>query len=126
LYEGDNHTFEYYEDDGETFEYKNGKYFKRKIQHFSEEKKLVFEKVEGSYTSHFNTIRLFFHGFSNYKNSVKLNGTDLKITLEHISFVEPLSDFDPYHKPPKDRVVIMDVNTVEFNNSTKKFEITWG
>jgi alpha-glucosidase len=126
LYEGADHTFEYYEDDGDTFEYKNGKYFKRKIHHLYGQKKLVFDKVEGNYSSHFKNIRLFFHGFAKYKDSVKLNGQDLKITLEHISFVEPLSDFDPYHKPPKDRVVIMDINTVEFKNSNQNFEITWG
>lgn len=126
LYEGADHTFEYYEDDGETFEYKNGTYFKRKIEHNFQNKTLTFKKVEGTYSSHFKKIRLFFHGFESYNNSVKLNNEDLKITLEHISFVEPLSDFDPYHKPPKDRVVIMDINTVEFNNVKEEFIVSWG
>lgn len=126
LYEGANHEFVYYEDDGETFNHQNGVFYKRKVVHLHEDNKLVFEATEGSYDSHFKKVRLFFHGFGKYKNSVRKNSKEMDITLEHISFVEPLSDFDPYHKPPKDRVVIMDINTVEFALEKQHFEIIWG
>ncbi len=126
LYEGADCTFELYEDDGETFAYENKKFFKRNLVHKSKTNQLIFEKSVGEFNSHYKTIRLFFHGFGAYKDSVKLNGVEQNIIQEHISFVEPLSDFDPYHKPPKDRVVIMDINTIEFDNSVDEMVVSWG
>jgi alpha-glucosidase len=126
LYEGADCTFELYEDDGETFAYENKKYVKRNIIHNAKSNQLIFEKTVGEFISHYKTIRLFFHGFAAYKDSVKLNGSEQRIVQEHISFVEPLSDFDPYHKPPKDRVVIMDINTIEFENGVGEMVVSWG
>jgi alpha-glucosidase len=126
IYEGADYQTEYYEDDGETFSYSAGAFFRRVVRHEHKERNLTFEAAEGAYASHFKRMRIFFHGFQNYSNAVRLNGKPLEIVQEHISFVDPLSDFDPYHKPPKDRVLIMDINTVEVPNASEAFTISWG
>ena len=126
IYEGADYQTEYYEDDGETFSYSAGAFFRRVVRHEHKERNLTFEAAEGAYASHFKRMRIFFHGFQNYSNAVRLNGKPLEIVQEHISFVDPLSDFDPYHKPPKDRVLIMDINTVEVPYSSEEFTISWG
>jgi alpha-glucosidase len=126
LYEGADAVFTYYEDDGESYDYLQGKYYKRKMIHKHSQHELCFDAAEGSLTSHFKEVRIFFHGFAGYKNSVRCNGAELPIQMEHISHMEPLSDFDPYHKPPKDRVVIMDINTVSVPFVKEGFSLTWG
>src|SRR5690606_5592171 len=73
VYQGSfNNSFLYYEDDGNSFDYENGAYYKRLITYNPGAKTITFEKVEGSYKTNFNHVKVVLHGFGNLSR-VKLN-----------------------------------------------------
>ncbi|WP_440134554.1 glycoside hydrolase family 31 protein [Chitinophaga sancti] len=92
VYKGDTaNAITYYEDDGQTYDYEKGVYYKRVIRY---DGGLIFDKVEGSYTSKFNNISLIFHGFGQLQQ-VKVNGLVQSLQSSGISFLSPISRFDP-------------------------------
>ncbi len=95
VYQGDKaNSFVYYEDDGESFAYEDGAYFKRAIQYHPEKKTIAFAGVEGSFQSKFNHIKLVLHGFGN-TSRIKVNGKSAKLQDDFVSFLEPITRFDP-------------------------------
>ncbi len=84
----------YYEDDGASYDYEKGNYFKRTIQFNPGERSLVFDKASGSFTSSFKFIKLFMHGFGD-AGSVKMDGQNAALRNEFVSFLTPISTFDP-------------------------------
>jgi alpha-glucosidase len=99
IYKGKTYNrFVYYEDDGETFDYENGAYFKRGISFNPSENKLILEDAEGSHTSKFAYIKLILHGFESMKSAkYTVAGTShlLPLVSEFVSFIEPVSSFEP-------------------------------
>ncbi|SFW40315.1 glycoside hydrolase family 31 protein [Chitinophaga sancti] len=92
VYKGDTaNAITYYEDDGQTYDYEKGVYYKRVIRY---DGGLIFDKVEGSYTSKFNNISLIFHGLGQLQQ-VKVNGSVQSLQSSRISFLSPISRFDP-------------------------------
>lgn len=79
--------FTYYEDDGESYQYESGSFFKRTIELDASKRQVNFGKVEGTYTSQFKKVKIFFHGFAD----VKAAGAK----SESFRFVDPLPNFDP-------------------------------
>jgi len=55
--------FVYYEDDGKSFEYQKGNFYKRSILFDPVKHIITFDKVDGTYSSHFKSIQLILHGF---------------------------------------------------------------
>jgi len=95
VYKGDvNNKFVYYEDDGESYAYETGSYYKRIISYNPAANTITFDKVEGSLTSKFKNIKLVLHGF-NAATTVKLNGNQATLNDDFISFLTPISKFDP-------------------------------
>jgi alpha-glucosidase len=94
LYQGkDKSVYVHYEDDGISHEYKNGAYFKREIEWNSKTGNLIFSKPEGEFESRYKKIKLFFHGIE--VDSVKYDGKTLQHSLEDVSFLKKLTEFDP-------------------------------
>jgi alpha-glucosidase len=89
------------------------------------EGKIILEKQEGNYTSHFKTLKVILHGFNNLKDTVLMNGSGVKIKYEAMKYIEPISDFDPYHKPPKPPMLIENVPFVEIENSKEEITLLW-
>ena len=87
--------FVYYEDDGKSFNYQNGAYYKRNICFDPQNRALQFNATEGSYASHFKTIRLLLHGFNDADVNFKTNGTTLKLRDEEFSFMGAAANTDP-------------------------------
>lgn len=118
VYKGDTaNTFVYYEDDGETYDYEKGGYYKRTIRYNNN---LVLEKAEGSYASRFNNIRLILHGFPALQQ-VKVNGSALALQSTGISFLSPISRFDPqggYNAPD-----VCNVSAVNIKNSADRIVV---
>ena len=118
VYKGDTaNTFVYYEDDGETYDYEKGGYYKRTIRYNNN---LVLEKAEGSYASRFNNIRLILHGFHALQQ-VKVNGSALALQSTGISFLSPISRFDPqggYNAPD-----VCNVSAVNIKNSADRIVV---
>jgi len=95
VYKGDtNNAFVYYEDDGKSYDYEKGQYYKRTISYNARKNDLTFSKVEGSFNSKFNNIKVVLHGFGN-ASKVKVNGKSGKLKNDFVSFIDPISRFDP-------------------------------
>ena len=95
VYQGDvANTFVYYEDDGETYDYENGEFYKRAINYDPRKKSITFGDVEGSYNSIFNYIQVVMHGFQD-ASKWKLNGKSAQVKDDFVSFIDPISRFDP-------------------------------
>ncbi|EHQ30625.1 glycoside hydrolase family 31 protein [Mucilaginibacter paludis] len=87
-------TYVYYEDDGESYNYEHGDFYKRAITYDAAKNTIVFAKAEGTLTSKFKNIKLMLHGFAN-STSFKMNGAKMSITDDFVSFLTPISKFDP-------------------------------
>ncbi|MVN21398.1 glycoside hydrolase family 31 protein [Mucilaginibacter arboris] len=95
IYKGDiNNHFVYYEDDGESFGNESGNFYKRNIEFLPGKRSIVFEKAEGQFQSKFNTIKVILHGFD-ATSTLKVNGSLSKLKSEYVSFLTPVSTFDP-------------------------------
>jgi alpha-glucosidase len=95
VYKGDvNNHFIYYEDDGESFANESGNFYKRTISFLPAKRSIVFDAAEGSFKSKFNTIKVVLHGFD-AASSLKVNGSSSKLKSEYVSFLTPVSTFDP-------------------------------
>ncbi|QCR23113.1 glycoside hydrolase family 31 protein [Pontibacter sp. SGAir0037] len=95
VYKGDvSNTFVYYEDDGESYDHEKGGYYKRSISYDPKRKTLTFEKAEGNYNSHFKNLKVMFHGFEG-TSRVKVGGKNQTLQRNLVSFIEPISRFDP-------------------------------
>ena len=95
IYKGNrNNKFVYYEDDGESYNYENGAFYKRTINYNAGQHEIVFDKTEGTLASKFKYIKIDLHGYD--ENSVlKINGRPVKASTEFVSFLTPISKFDP-------------------------------
>jgi len=87
-------TFVYYEDDGESYNYENGAFYKRTITYNPTTNTLSFGKVEGSFKSKFNKLKIVFTGFGNL-TGLKVAGKQTATNNEFISFLTPISKFNP-------------------------------
>ncbi|GAB3914089.1 glycoside hydrolase family 31 protein [Mucilaginibacter boryungensis] len=94
IYQGaQNNNYTYYEDDGESFNYENGAYFKRLISYDAAKREIAFAKADGALKSKFNKIKVMMHGFGN--GAFKMNGKSINMNDDFVSFLNPLSKFDP-------------------------------
>lgn len=89
-----NNSFVYYEDDGESYDYENGAFFKRTILYNAIQHEIVFDKIEGSRASKFKFIKVELHGFDT-NSVIKMDGKAVKPNIEFVSFLSPISKFDP-------------------------------
>jgi alpha-glucosidase len=95
VYQGDEaNNFTYYEDDGESYNYQNGAFYKRVISFDPIAKTVTFNKAEGSLSSKFKNIKVVFTGFGDLQG-LKLNDANATVSNEFVSFINPISRFDP-------------------------------
>jgi len=117
IYKGTvNNSLVYYEDDGQSYNYEKGDFYKRKISYNAAKRIISFAKAEGTFKSKFNNLKLVFHGFS---SADKIN----KGKEETISFLNPISKFDPQaDASPAEGTM---VKSVTINHSSDNFVITY-
>jgi alpha-glucosidase len=95
VYKGNTaNTFVYYEDDGATYDYENGSFYKRSVSYDPMGQKIIFEKADGSFETKFKNIKLVLTGFNDVA-SLSVNNAEVKPVNEFVSFLTPLSTFDP-------------------------------
>jgi alpha-glucosidase len=124
VFAGADGQFVYYEDDGETYQFENGEYFKREVNLNHSGAQLMISESTGNYRSHFTEIKIYLHGVESNKKFT-LNGKEISSSTEDVKYIEPISDFDPYHKPPKPPMLIKDVPVVNIPNESKQMIIKW-
>lgn len=115
VYKGkNNEKFLYYEDDGLSTNYQNNDFYRRYFEYDDTKQTLEISKVEGNYSTHFETIRIFWHGFPANKSLKKLD----------YNFVIPISNFDPWEYPEDFSKTIkkLPYQDVSFNNEKMVIE----
>ncbi len=99
VYEGANpSSFLFYDDDGATLDYKNGAFARRTIQYLPAERKILLSTADGSYQSHYRTLKLMLHGFDSL-GQIMSNGHSVEVKADVHSFFLPLEKYDPIHDP---------------------------
>lgn len=123
-YPGIGNDFVYYEDDGQTYANEQGVFYKRSLA-LNDNNTLVFEDVEGNHSSHFDKVKVYYHGQSAISAVVSIDGkfTEVNLKSENYRWIEPVSDFDPYHKPPAEPVEFKNLPFVEVENLPTAFSI---
>src|SRR5690606_32295969 len=76
------------------FDYEDDGYYKRAITYNPARKTISLEEVEGSFSSKFNQIKVVLHGFRQ-TSRVKLNGSNTRLEDDFVSFIDPITRFDP-------------------------------
>jgi alpha-glucosidase len=117
--------FVYYEDDGTTYDFEQGIFCRRLMQNKYSEGMIIIGKQEGSFTSHFTGIKLILHGFKGLATEIKVGEQTIKISYEDMKYIEPISDYDPYNKPPKPPMYIEGVPYVEIPFGPEEILIQW-
>jgi alpha-glucosidase len=115
-------SFVYYEDDGETYNHEKGSFFKRNISYNEQSKSIQFGKAEGSFKSKFNNIKLVMHGFSDL-SSLSVDGRSLKLLNDFVSFLTPISKFDP--QGTANNTEGINVKSVVFKNNKEAISISY-
>lgn len=121
LYTGADGSFEYYEDDGETYAFEQGAFLKRSFELSGNS--LRISASMGAFSSRFRTFTVYLHG--KQAAQIKVNGIAKATSTENYRFVEPVSDFDPYHVPPKDPIEVRGLSTLKFEYSDSEIRLDW-
>jgi alpha-glucosidase len=90
------HTFVYYEDDGNSLDYQDGAYYQRTIDFDPSEKKIVFGKPQGNYTSQFKKVALVLHGFGS-QEGFRVNDSTVPAQKLASRILDPLGDLAPLY-----------------------------
>ena len=121
VYVGVDGSFDYYEDDGDTYAFQQGASVERKFSILGNS--LEVSAAQGGYLSRYKHWNIYFHGVK--PESVKVNGAAVSTETSNYRFVEPVSDFDPYHVPPKDPVQIAGIRSVIVKATHEALKIEW-
>lgn len=121
IYPGEDAEFIYYEDDGKTYTYQNGTFAKRVFKLSGNT--LSISALEGTYDSHFKRLKIFIH--TQNPAQIQVNGNTVQTQTESYRFTEPISDFDPYHVPPKDPVEVKNLCNASFDFLNSELSISW-
>ena len=117
-----NNAYVYYEDDGSSYNYEKGQFYKRTISYDTRRKNITFGDVEGNYNTNFNNIKVVLHGFGNAAR-VKVNGKNTNLKKEFVSFIDPISRFDP--QGVSNPVEGYNVQSVVVKNSKNSFVLAY-
>jgi alpha-glucosidase len=90
-------TFNYYEDDGESFDYLQGAYYEREIRYEPLENSIRLSVPGGNRRSKFTRWKFILHGFGNI-DTICVNDKTVNVSSEKISFLDPISAFEPQAK----------------------------
>jgi alpha-glucosidase len=120
---GQNSSFTFFEDDGSTFRYQSGEFATRELRLINDERKIVLEKSQGSYTSVYKYVRVVLHGVFSELREIRINGRATTISREVNQFFAPLEKFDPIYEP--EPAPYSEVYAVEFDYSSDSIVIEW-
>jgi hypothetical protein len=69
-------------------------YYERTIRYNPHENRIIIDIPKGNFRSKFTRLKFILHGFDNI-NAVKINEKTENIFHETISFLDPISAFEP-------------------------------
>ena len=112
----------YYEDDGMTYQNRGEVFHRRSIYFNPQDKYIKIESAEGEYDSKIQRLRLLLHGFDKGELE-KWNNGSLATTCH--SYVEPISNFDPFEKERRDNLKSDNVHSLEMEYSNEEITFNW-
>ncbi|MGA1414909.1 MAG: DUF5110 domain-containing protein, partial [Candidatus Kapaibacteriota bacterium] len=115
-------TQEFYYDDGLTYSYEQGNSASMNMIYDAQNTSFTFDDVKGSYTPHFKTIAIIFHGFSDI-SSAKVNGKSSSVSKRSVSFMKALSNFDPLGSQATEGAIPVQVIHIPY--PTSRSSINW-
>ena len=123
LYKGDGYNdFTLYEDDGISFNHEEGIFAKRKIAYSPEKNEFIIQQQEGTFTSPYQKVTIYFHGFQGLTN-IKLNGSPQLTTWKEYRFVNQISNYDPVNTMPEGPKINLPFISTSYH--TNQIVITW-
>ena len=123
LYKGDGYNdFTLYEDDGISFDHEEGIFAKRKIAYSPEKNEFIIQQQEGTFTSPYQKVTIYFHGFHGLTN-IKLNGSPQLTTWKEYRFVNQISNYDPVNTMPEGPKINLPFISTSYH--TNQIVITW-
>lgn len=90
---GEGSEYTHYEDDGVSFDFESGSYHERVFNFCPEAQKLTINEASGNYLSHFDTFRIYLHGFTN--DRIVVGKESISLSQKSFAFLDKLSEFDP-------------------------------
>ena len=123
IYNGDaTNSTEYYEDDGITYQNRSQVFHRRSIQFNPENRFIKVGKADGTYASKIKNLKILLHGFS----ESELKGLDKgSLKKECYSYVQPISNFDPFEKDRRDNLKSENVFSIEMEYSNEEIILNW-
>lgn len=115
-------SYDYYEDDGTTYEHLDGTIHQRTIVLDSDAGTLTFSACEGLFNSHFETVRVFFHGVEKL-DGLELNGNPVAVQTEDHSFFTPISGIDTFYSDKGNDLHIKELPSAVVPYSSNAFEL---
>ena len=106
LYNGaEEAQFTVYEDDGQTYNFEKEQFSKFNLNFNPTKREVTIGKKEGKYSSKIESIKLYLHGFGE-SVSINLSGKTLNTQTENYSFIDQISNFDPWYKAHDESKII--------------------
>jgi alpha-glucosidase len=117
-----NNSFLYYEDDGDTYQFKSGSFYSRMIRFNPAKRSIDLDPVQGSYASKFKILKVIFHGFSELKKELIVDGNKQVLKSEKITHIKPYLKYD-YNQAIAGEM--MNVFSVTIRNVQEKVTINY-
>ncbi|MFT6828919.1 MAG: alpha-glucosidase, partial [Roseivirga sp.] len=112
-----------YEDDGETFDFQQGAFAQRTVSFNGVDKNLKLDDQKGDFTSKFNRIRVYLHGFT--ETLFKVNGEQTELKYEDLTLLDPITEFDPLPQRHKKHLQVKALKFVETDYSPNEINLNW-
>ncbi len=123
IYNGkDSNETAYYEDDGVTYQNRSGVFHRRSINFDPQNKSLTLGKAQGQYASKIKTLKLMLHGFEEVELKDWSEGI---LKKQCYSYVQPISNFDPFEKDRRDNLKSENVFITEIEYSDEEVVFNW-
>ena len=117
-----NNEITYYEDDGVSYNMESGVFYKRIFKYNYNDRSLMIEKPEGSYTSHFKTIQIILHGFDPLLKNMMVDGKKSDLISTQKNMIFPEEAYKILYFANRDKAA---VKTINFPNSNNKITLNW-
>lgn len=123
FYAGTDHSStEYYEDDGVSYDSSEGAFHRRLIEFNPSQKEIKIQEASGNYNSKIKKLKLVLHGFDQSELSNWQHGS---IERKCYSYVQPISNFDPFEKEHRDNLKSENVFSTEIAYTNEEMVFSW-
>lgn len=124
-------SFTYYEDAGDGFSHEQGNYCKRVFRFSPFDRSFVLEQQQGSFQSHFNAVKLVFHGFEvDELVRMQVNENSATVKMAEVPVLDALAGLEVvyeknYYETLRGKISPLASPVLTFPNSRSAISVTW-